>query len=31
MAMAEKSCLITNSLIADSDLEAEVRVAGVAA
>jgi len=31
MAMAEKSCLITNSLIADSDLEAEVRVAGIAA
>ena len=31
MAMAEKSCLITNSLIADSQLEAEVRIAGVAA
>jgi len=28
---AEKSCLITNSLIADSHLEAEVRIAGVAA
>jgi len=28
---AEKSCLITNSLIADSHLEAEVRVAGMAA
>jgi peroxiredoxin-like protein len=31
MAMAEKSCLITNSLIADSNLEAEVRIAGLAA
>ncbi len=31
MAMAEKSCLITNSLIADSHLDAEVRIAGVAA
>jgi organic hydroperoxide reductase OsmC/OhrA len=28
---AEKSCLITNSLIAESHLEAEVRVAGLAA
>lgn len=28
---AEKSCLITNSLIADSHLEAEVRIAGLAA
>lgn len=27
---AERSCLITNSLIADSHLEAEVRVAGLA-
>ena len=31
MAMAEKSCLITNSLIADSHLDANVRVAGLAA
>ena len=31
LAMAEKSCLITNSLIADSHLETEVRVAGLAA
>ena len=31
MAMAEKSCLITNSLIADSNLETEVRVTGLAA
>ena len=28
---ADKSCLITNSLIADSHLEAEVRIAGLAA
>lgn len=28
---AEKSCLITNSLIADSHLEAEVRIVGLAA
>ena len=28
---AEKSCLITNSLIADSHLEAEVRIAGLVA
>ncbi len=27
---AERSCLITNSLIANSHLEAEVRVTGVA-
>jgi peroxiredoxin-like protein len=31
MEMAEKSCLITNSLKADSHLEAEVTVAGMAA
>lgn len=28
---AEKSCLITNSLIAESNLEAEIRVTGLAA
>jgi peroxiredoxin-like protein len=31
MEMAEKACLITNSLKADSDLQAEVTVAGLAA
>ncbi len=31
LAMAEKSCLITNSLIADSHLEAEVKLAGLVA
>lgn len=31
LEMAEKSCLITNSLTAESHLQAEVRVAGVAA
>ena len=31
LAMAEKSCLITNSLIADSNLETEVKVVGLAA
>jgi peroxiredoxin-like protein len=31
MQMAEKSCLITNSLKADSHLEADVTVAGIAA
>lgn len=31
MAMAEKSCLITNSLKADSHLETEIKIAGLAA
>ena len=31
LQMAEKSCLITNSLKADSHLETEVRIAGLAA
>ena len=31
LAMADKSCLITNSLIAGSNLETEVKVAGLAA
>ena len=31
LEMAEKSCLITNSLKADSHLDTEVRIAGLAA
>ena len=31
MEKAEKHCLITNSMVAESELEATVRIAGLAA